>query len=346
MTEVAQNVKVDPFDLLALEPQKVSTDMSSYTTMIYGPPKAGKTTFIHELYGTDAIFLRTEKGTKAIPGLFGIDIGKWSDLSKAKKQLKRKEVKQRFRVVVIDTIDNLYKYLEKYVKNKYGVDNLKEANGGWGAGHAELSDTLFDSLKEIESEGYQLAFISHSAIKTEKLPGSEEEYSKYIPSVPSRGLEIATKMVDNILFAYLAVNPETKQEQRVLYTRETLNFQAGTRFKNIPGALPMSAQAFKDAMTKAIESLGPENLKTEREVLAVETEELDFEEMMKEAKQIAVELHKAGRMNEVTVIVEKYLGQGKLLRDATAVQVETVAVVLDELRDLVKTEDEPEETEE
>lgn len=322
------------FDLLNLEPQKVSTDISSYTTLIYGPPKAGKTTFIHDLYGSDAVFARTEKGTKAIPGLYGVDIGSWSDFMKLIKQLKNPQVKERFKVVVIDTIDNLYKFLEKYIKNKYGVDNLKEAAGGWGAGHAELSDTLFDALNTIEKEGYALAFISHSTVKTEKLPNTDQEYEKYIPSVPRRGLEIVTKMVDNILFAYLAIDPETKQERRVLYTRETLNFQAGTRFANMPAALPIDAKTFKDAMEKAVESLGPENLKNEKESYAVETEELNFEALMKEAKEIAVRLHKENRMHEVTAIVEKYLGQGKLLKDATPTQVETVAVIVEELRTL------------
>lgn len=322
------------FDLLNLEPQKVSTDMSSYTTLIYGPPKAGKTTFIHDLYGKDAIFARTEKGTKAIPGLFGVDIANWSDFMKLIKELRKKEVKDRFKVVVIDTIDNLYKFLEKYIKNKYGVDNLKEANGGWGAGHNELSETLFDALNIIEKEGYALTFISHSSIKTETIPGTETEYEKYIPSVPRRGLEIATKMVDNILFAYLAINPETKQERRVLYTRETLNFQAGTRFKNMPAALPVDASEFTTAMKQAIEALGPENLKSEKESYAVETEVLNFDELMAEAKTIAVTLHKESRMTEVTAIVEKYLGQGKLLKDATATQVETVNIIVEELRAL------------
>lgn len=322
-----------------VEPQKVSTDISSYTMLIYGPPKAGKTEFTFNLYGQDAIFLRTEKGTKAIPGLMGIDIGSWSDLAKAKKQLKDPRAKAKFKVVVIDTVDNLYKFLEKYVKNKYGVDNLKEANGGWGAGHNELSDTLFDALNDIEKMGYALAFISHSTVKKEKIPTpeGEQEIEKYIPSVPRRGLEIMTKMVDNILFAYLTINPETKQERRVLYTRETLNFQAGSRFKGMPGVLPVSAEAYKEAMTKAIEALGPENLKTEKEINYVESEELDFEELMKEAKELAVALHKAGRMKDVTKVVEKVFGQGKLLKEATDSQVESVKIVVEDLRALVDT---------
>jgi len=332
-------------DLENLEGQKVSTDISSYTTMIYGPPKAGKTKFIHDLYGKDAIFARTEKGTKAIPGLFGVDIGNWSDFMKFIKELKKKAVKAKFKVVVIDTVDNLYRYLEKYVKNKWSVDNIKEANGGWGAGHAELTDLLFDALKLIENEGYSIAFISHSAIKTEKIPGTDDKFDKYIPSVPKRGMELASKMVDNILFAYLAVDPVTKAERRVLYTRETMNFQAGSRFGGMPQALPLDAKAYIDAMTAAIELLGKENLKSERENNFVVEEELDFVGMMAEAKTIALTLHKQGKMSLVTEIVEKHLGQGKLLTQAIAGQAETVSVILEELRaiDIVQLPEESNE---
>lgn len=319
-------------DLTSVVPQKVSKDLSTYTSFLYGPPKAGKTTFYFELFGRKAIFARTEKGSKAIPGLMGQDISSWSDFMKFKQQLKRPEVKKLFDVVVLDTYDNLCIYLERYIKNKYGVDNLKEANGGWGAGHKEFSETLFMALNDIESYGYTIHFISHATTKKEQLPGTEEEYDKYIPSAAKRGMEIATKMVDNILFAYLTVDKETKEEKRVLYTRETIYFQAGTRFKNLTSPLPMSAKAYKDAVTESIEAYGEENLKDEVEKNYVEGESLDFDSLMKEATNIAVKLHKEGRIKEVTEIVEKYLGVGHLLKEATPKQVETVSIVVEELR--------------
>jgi hypothetical protein len=321
-------------DLTKILPQRVSTDLATYTNMIYGPPKVGKTSFYHELFGPRAIFARTEKGSKAIPGLMGQDIANWSDFMKFKQQLKRKEVQELFDVVVLDTYDNLCIYLERYIKNKYEVDKLNDANGGWGAGQSEFTEILLMTLNEIESYGYTIQFISHATKVVEKLPGTETEYEKYIPATKKRGMEVATKMVDNILFAYLAVNPETKQETRALYTRETLNFQAGSRIKNIKSPLPMSAKAYQEAMNEAIQELGPEALKDEKESNLVETVELNFDELMAEAKKIAVEMHKAQRMAEVTTIVEKHLGRGKLLKDATPTQIETVSVILDELKTL------------
>jgi hypothetical protein len=321
-------------DLTQIEPQKISTDLATYTSMLYGMPKVGKTTFYFELFGQRAIFARTEKGSKAVAGLMGQDIANWSDFLKFKMQLKRKEVKEMFDVVVIDTYDNLCIYLERYIKNKYEVNRLNEANGGWGEGQNEFTETLMMTLNEIESYGYTIHFISHVATKTEKLPGTEQEYEKYIPATKKRGMEVATKMVDNILFGYLTIDPETKQEKRALYTRETINFQAGTRFKYLKSPLPFSAKAYQEAVNEAIAQENPEDLKEERELNVVQGQEMDFELLMTEAKTKAVEMHKAGRMVEVTEIVEKYLGKGKLLKDATPTQIETVSVIVEELKAL------------
>lgn len=325
-------------DLTKITPQKVSTDLASYTSLLYGMPKVGKTTFYFELFGQRAIFARTEKGSKAIPGLMGQDIANWSDFMKFKNQLKRPEVKELFDAVVIDTYDNLCIFLERYIKNKYGVDKLNDANGGWGEGQNEFTETMLMTLNEIESYGYTIHFISHVSTKTEKLPGTEEEFVKYIPATKKRGMEVATKMVDNILFGYLAIDPETKEEKRVLYTRETIYFQAGTRFKNLKSPLPFSAKAYQAAVEEAVRSYDPDQLKDEKESNVVETQELNFDELMKEASKIAVQMHKAGRMNEVTEIVEKYLGVGKLLKEATPKQIETVAVIVDELKQLAETQ--------
>lgn len=326
-------------DLTLIEAQKISTDLATYTSMLFGMPKVGKTTFYHDLFGKRAIFARTEKGSKAIPGLMGQDIASWSDFMKFKAQLKRKEVRKMFDAIVVDTYDNLCIYLERYIKNKYEVDKLNDANGGWGAGQKEFTELMLMTLNEIESYGYTVHFISHVSIKTEKLPGTEEEFEKYIPAASKRGMEVATKMVDNILFGYLTVDPETRKEKRALYTRETLYFQAGTRFKHLKSVLPFDAGEYQKAVDEAIAQYDPEDLKTEKESNVVEGQEIDFDSMMSEAKQIAVSLHKLNRMVEVNTIVEKNLGMGKLLRDASPKQIETVSVILDELRLIEITEE-------
>jgi len=329
-------VAANPWDLLAIEPQKVSKDISSYTQLIYGPPKAGKTTFLHKLFGKDALFIRTEKGTKTLAGLMGIDVGSWADIQMVRLQLRKPEVKARYKVIVIDTIDNLWLFLETFVKTKYNVDDINKAKGGYGKGYKEMSEELFNLFKDIETMGYTLSFISHATKTTEKLPNSETEYEKYIPSVPKRGLDIITKMVDSILFAYLTVTPD-QQEQRVIYTRETLQWQAGSRFETIDPVILLDANAYKDALFRALDAIGEDNLKEEKELnyIVSQTESNDFETLMNEAKQIGLVMHNAQRMGEVNAIVERHFGEGAKLTYATPDQLESLVLAVTELRMLI-----------
>lgn len=326
-------IQTDKFDLLNLAPQKISTDMSSYTMLVYGNPKIGKTTFVHDVYGNDAIILATEKGYKALAGAYVLDIGNWSDFIKANVALKKPEIKAKFKTVIIDTVDLLYTYVERYVLSKNGVDKLNEIP--YGGGWSEISTTLFDGLQAIEREGYNLAFISHATTKTETVPNSEQEYEKYIPTVSKRGLAIVTKMVDNILFAAVGVDAEGNQK-RVLYSRETMQWQAGVRFKAMAPVFDLTAEAYAKAMIDAIEAEGKHNLKSEKEVSFVQIETNDFDELMARAKQAAVKFHKAGRMPEVNSIVEKNFGAGKKLTEATASQIESLIIAVQELEELIK----------
>ena len=59
-------------NLLALQPHKVSRDLSGYITFIYGRPKTGKTTLASQ--AEKALLLATEKGYNAIPGIIAQDI--------------------------------------------------------------------------------------------------------------------------------------------------------------------------------------------------------------------------------------------------------------------------------
>ena len=331
----------DKFDLENLEPQKVSKDISSYTFMLYAPPKFGKTTFCHKLFGEKALFIRTEKGTKVLAGLYGVDVASWSDMMMLKTKLLQLKGKLKQNVLVIDTADNLWTFLEKYVCLKYGVGitDITKANGGFGKGYKEMSFEWFDVFKELEEAGYTICFISHSEKKIEKLPNSKEEYEKFVPSLHDRGLKVISKMVDSILFAYLTVD-ENGQQHQALYTRETLQFQAGSRFSQYMNpVLPYNPQAYQQALIEAVEKIeeeqGSDLMKEEKESNVLTTSEYDFETVMNEVKVIGMKLHEQGRLQEVDKIAEKHFGEGMKITNATPQQIEHLVIALDEMKKLV-----------
>ena len=78
-------------NLLALEPHKVSRDLSGYITYIYGPPKSGKTTLGSQM--PKPLLLAFERGYNAIGGevfMFLIPFFVWvaPEIKKSIKEIK------------------------------------------------------------------------------------------------------------------------------------------------------------------------------------------------------------------------------------------------------------------
>lgn len=117
-------------DLLALQPHKVSRDLSGYITYIYGEAKTGKTTLATRAGG--ALLLAFEKGYNALPGVMAQDMTSWSDMKAVLRELKKDEVKAIFKSVVVDTVDIAGTLCEKYVCNQNGVDRIGAIPYGQG----------------------------------------------------------------------------------------------------------------------------------------------------------------------------------------------------------------------
>ena len=65
-------------DLLALQPNKVSRDLSGYITYIYGAPKTGKTTLATQM--DKCLLLAFEPGYRTLPGVMAQDITTWGEM--------------------------------------------------------------------------------------------------------------------------------------------------------------------------------------------------------------------------------------------------------------------------
>lgn len=323
------------FDLLNLQPNKVSTGLDNYNSMIYSLPKSGKTTFAYQSFGQECLFLACENGYGALSGVMAVDITKWGDLVALNKQLKMPEIKAKFKVLVIDTVDIMHKYAVKQICQREGVQALGDIPHG--KGYAMVDDLIFDMIKNWENLGYKMFFISHAKEKTEKLP-TGGEIQKYIPSVERRTLNIVSKFVDNILFGYITINAEG-QEERTIFTRETLSYSAGSRFSKLPSQIPFNASEFKRVWEKAIEeelNENPDGFTNEKKAV-VKERVVDFEATMNEIKKLVGEkFAPKNRMDIVVEIGEKYLGVSKKITEATPNQADILDVILSELEGKVE----------
>lgn len=322
-------------NLLDLKPHVVSTDLSGYITLIYGPPKIGKSTFGARM--PKPLLLAFERGYNAIPGVIAQDITSWGEMKQVMRELKKPEVQENFKSIVVDTIDIAADFAQKYVCNQLGIENI--GDGGWTTnGWAKYKKEFEDVFRTLAQLGYAIVFISHDKEKTIK-PQNGTEYQQIGSSMQSSALSIIENMADIIGYAHPKVNPDGTT-QRVLTLRSLDNsIRCGCRFRYIEPEIPFSYEALTKALQEAINKEALENngqyVTNERQTISI-AKEYDFDALMKEFSEIAGKLMEtASAVNgpKITEIISKYLGKGKKISEATREQAELVYLIVQEIKD-------------
>ena len=325
-------------NLLAIQPHKVSRDLSGYITLLYGPAKVGKTTFGAQMPGE--LILATERGYNALPGVIVQDITSWSDIKQVVRELKKPEVQAVYKSLIVDTIDLAADMCQKYVCNQLGIENIGDGgwtNNGWDKYKREFED-VFRTLAQL---GYAILFISHDKEITIK-PENGIEYQQIRSSMQTSALKIVENMSDIIAYAHPVIREG--QPRRILTLRSADNsIRCGCRFKYMAPEIDFSydnlVKALNDAIDKEAAETGGKFI-TEERIAAIETPTYDYDALMNEFATIAGEL-----MNKeptyyqprITQIVEKYLGKGKKVADTTRDQAEFLYLIVTEIKsDLMK----------
>ena len=320
-------------NLLALEPHKVSRDLSGYITYLYGAPKVGKTTLVSKFPGV--LLLATEKGYNALPGVMAQDITRWGDIKEVVRELKKPEVKERFKTVAIDTIDVAASYCDKYICNQLGIESLGE--GGWTVnGWAKYKKELEDTFRTITNLGQALVFISHDSDKTFKRKDGTE-YNQTVPTVQKSANDIIKAMAD--IYCYATIDEASKERKLILRSLDG-TVDAGCRFRYIKPEISLDYQALVDAMNEAIDKEAKENdnkyVTEKREEAPATAVEYDYDALMAEFNDLAGKLMSKDSTYygpRVTQIVSKILGKNKKVSETTRDQAEFIYLIVGEMKD-------------
>jgi hypothetical protein len=214
-------------DLLALEPHKVSRDLSGYITYVYGMPKVGKTTLGSQM--PKPLLLAFERGYNAIPGIIAQDITSWSEVRQVLRELKKSEVQERFATIIVDTVDVAAVYCEKYVCSQNDVDSISQIP--YGQGWNKLKKEFEDVFRTITQLGYAVFFISHSKEASFKRPDGTE-YTLIRPSVANTYNSIVENLAD--IYGYMhAVYEDGQSKVKITLRSVDGTISAGGRFKYI-----------------------------------------------------------------------------------------------------------------
>lgn len=325
--------------LINLKPHKVSRDLSGYITYIYGPGKIGKTTFGSQMPG--ALILAFQRGYNALPNVYAQDVTTWAQMKMVLRDLKKPDVKEMFHSIIIDTIDIAAAACEKYVISQAGVDTLNQIP--FGQGWARVKRQLEDTFRAVTQLGYAVLFISHDKDKTFKREDGTE-YNQIVPTLGNSYNLIIKDMVDIYCYAHSIVKEGVSK--RILTLRSFDNtIDCGSRFKYMVPEVDFSYNALVQALNNAIDEearhTGQEFVTEERNT-EVEKINLDFDDLMKQSSKLIESIPKE-KMEyyapRITEIINKYLGKGKKLSNATRDQVEQISLIVFDLKELLNQEE-------
>ena len=327
-------------NLLAIQPHKVSRDLSGYITYIYGQGKTGKTTLATQMQ--NSLLIAWEKGYNAIPGIIAQDVDSWSKMKMIVRELKKPEVKERFKCIVIDTVDIAAAACEKYICSQEGVDTIGQLP--YGKGWTKVKQELEDTFRSITQFGYAVFFISHAKDKTfTRQDGTE--YNQVVPTLSPSYNEIVKDMAD--LYAYAHQERKEDGTVTVKLTLRSMDGSAdtGSRFKYIEPEIDFNYDALVKALNDAIDRearITQGKFVTDEKNKTSEYQELNYDDLMNEFNSIVKEMSADGekmksyyapRIKEIT---ERYLGKNKKVSTATRDQVEQLSLIIFDLKEIPK----------
>lgn len=320
-------------DLMAIQPHKVSRDLSGYVTYLYGPAKSGKTTLATRAGG--ALLLAFEKGYGALPGVFPVDIASWGDVRSICRQLPKPEVKERYKVIIFDTIDIAGEMVEKFVCSQHSISKINEIP--YGQGWTLLKREFSDVVRTMTSLGYAVFFISHDKDK-EFTRKDGSKYNQIVPSCANTFNNIATNLAD--IYAYSEKYEDNGKAKVKLILRSTDNsVDTGCRFKYMVPECEMSYEALVQAVQNAIDKeaaeLDNKFVTDERETVEI-AQNYDYSVEMASCKEMISKLMTADQDKFgplISQIITKYLGKGKKVSEATIDQVELIHLINEEIKE-------------
>lgn len=324
-------------DLLNPQVSRVSKNTDGLVITIFGYGGLGKTPVACKMEKPYYIAF----GKSGLSGLNNVPfkpIKSWAEFKKFNKTLSDPKnfdiLHQKFQTVILDEMEVLYSYCEKYVASTEGVNKIKEGNGGFGL-WGDLKTEWETELLKIIGSGFCVMFILHTAPDDtgRQFPVGDVKrmlpilinHSEIIGYVRGNGVDPDTgKPIHSSLV--LAGSDECFARTRNEYFDPIIeDFTAENLVKAYYSAIERQEKAEgTQAVTKA-----------ERDRM-FETEKRSFEEVMNDLMLTGeAVVKKYGSKEKLTEIVEKNLGKGKLVSQCSPKQQEVCEVILAELKELL-----------
>lgn len=292
------------------------------------------TPFLYELFGDRALFLSFENSSKGIAGIHSVEVDSYDTLNAYIMQLQRPDVREKYDVIVLDTLFLFDHYIEKSITDSYGKDVLSDCLK-YNKAYKIVDKKFLDALKKIQRMNYSMAYVCHPVEKKVKLPDGSE-ITKIEPKVSDRIKDLLLPEIDVRVFCHFDA-----EGNKVIYTQGTPYFDARVRVGDMDAVIPFDAEIFKEEFKKGIEKridkkMLVDNIEKKNPVADAPR---DFNVVMSEIMALGQELSSLGLVEKANMIIFKELGtddEGKqrTLNDCNELNVPALEVIIHNLKAL------------
>lgn len=325
------------FDVFNPQISKVIRGLGSKIVTIYGSEGTGKSKQCAKM--SKPLFLCFEEGLGAI-STTKLPVETWADFIRYNKQLCDKktvdQARELYDTIILDSIDAMEQLCTDYVCLQNGVRAIGDIPHG--AGYKIYENTFWKEINKITKAGYCCIFIGHPTVT-----GSDDNKFITIKGDFKRTVQPITSRSDVV--AYLqpqGVDDNGKPIHSSAWLVQTDEFFARSRFEEIvPYLDEFTAENLEKAIVDAIEKeeavIGKENMTTfEENKRATAVQHKDYDELMEEMQELGQKIAEAGKMDDLTYIIEQHLGTGKRAADLRKGQEPVIEAIIMDLADFVE----------
>jgi len=212
------------------------TDIEALYWLIFGPPGIGKSTLAAGF--PNAIFFTTERAHRHL-SIYDRQIKDWQDFRLAVQELKTKDG-SKFKNVVIDTVDLLFKMCTEEICKKLGIDHPQDES--YGKGYDAVKTEFQRELIKLSLFQKGIVFVSHAQDK--EITARNIKYTKTVPSMPGGCHKVIVPFVDVCCYCGFG---KADAGKRVAIFKPEEHLEAKDRFGRFPAEVDLSYGAIEQA---------------------------------------------------------------------------------------------------
>ena len=270
----------------------VSKNITDYNIAILGLAGIGKTTLMVEtcekLVGDDGYIIFNmgkEDGISCIDGAIYENIESWKKFDEVTKDIVKNKATDYpdLKIIVIDTIDQLFDITEPEVIRRYNQEKLGEkgfkpvssinaAYGGFGAGLSACEKLVLDKIWEMKKVGVAVWMCGHTKTKDIVDPLTDQTYTtisanlsqRYFNAIKTKMHIVGMAVIDRDIVTEstgrqnivtkedITKNKVVTESRKIIFRDDNYGVDSKSRFANIVDEIPLDSDAFIKAIQDAI----------------------------------------------------------------------------------------------